>query len=148
MMFIRANADDLNDCLPCAESFHKIYDPDVPFSKDAFLSYWKSILSTGQGFLIIVEHKDGDVIGGVGGVIANFQTSDDLVCIEMFLWVDPEFRGVIGQKLLDEFEKEAKSRGAKRVMLACMENSDPDRIASWYKRKKYVPFERHFIKDI
>ena len=148
MMFIRANADDLNDCLPCAESFHKVYDPDVPFSKDAFLSYWKSILYTGQGFMIMVEHRDGDIIGGVGGVIANFMTSDVKNCIEMFWWVDPEFRGEIGLKLYREFESEAKKLGAERLLMAYMNNSDPDRLAKFYKAKGFTPWEYHVIKDI
>lgn len=147
-MFIRAGMDDLKDCLPCAESFHNVYDPDVPFSKDAFLRYWESILSTGQGFMILFEHKDGDVVGGAGGVITNLQTSDALNSIELFYWVDPEFRGSVGLRLLREYEEESIRRGAKRIIMACMETSDPDRAERLYLARGYKRFERHFVKDI
>lgn len=148
MMFIRAGVNDLKDCLPCAESFHRVYDPSVEFSCDAFLRYWESILSTGQGFMIMVEHKDGDIVGGVGGVIANFMTSDVKNCIEMFWWVDPEFRGEVGLKLYKEFEAEAKRMGAERLLMAYMQNSDPDRLARFYKSKGFTPWEYHVIKDL
>jgi GNAT superfamily N-acetyltransferase len=148
MMYYLATVDSIKDCLGCAEEFHNVYDPGVSFSSSSFLDYWTNLLSTNQGFMILAEHGDERIVGGAGGVVTNLQTSSDLVAVEMMWWVDPEFRGTVGKRLFVEFEKEAKGRNAKRILMACMENSNPEKVAKFYERSGYVPFERHFIKTI
>jgi len=68
--------------------------------------------------------------------------------VEMFYWVDPEFRGEVAIKLYNEFIAESKRRGATRVLMAYMERSDPERMKRFYLAKKFVPFEHHMLKDI
>lgn len=148
MMFLHATKADLKDCVPCAKAFHEVYDPGVEFCEKSFIDYWEAMLDSGKGFLILIEHKDGDVIGGAGGVVVNFQTSAILNSVEMFYWVDPEFRGEVAIKLYNEFIAESKRRGATRVLMAYMERSDPERMKRFYLAKKFVPFEHHMLKDI
>lgn len=148
MMFLHATKADLKDCVPCAKAFHDVYDPGVEFCEKSFLDYWESMLDSGKGFLIIIEHKDGDIIGGVGGVVSNFQTSSVLNSIEMMWWVEPEFRGEVGLKLYNEFVAESKRRGAKRLLMAYMANSMPEKLEKFYKARGFTPFEHHVIKDI
>lgn len=148
MMYLHATKADLKDCVPCAKAFHDVYDPGVEFCEKSFLDYWEAMLDSGKGFLIIVEHAHGDIIGGVGGVISNFQTSSLLNSIEMFYWVDPEFRGSVAIKLYNEFVYESKRRGAKRLLMAYMQNSDPSRMERFYAAKGFSPFEHHVIKEI
>ena len=147
-MFLHATKADLKDCVPCAKAFHDVYDPGVEFCEKSFLDYWESMLDSGKGFLIIIEHKDGDIIGGVGGVVSNFQTSSVLNSIEMMWWVEPEFRGEVGLKLYNEFVAESKRRGAKRLLMAYMANSMPEKLEKFYKARGFTPFEHHVIKDI
>lgn len=148
MMFLHATKADLKDCVPCAKAFHEVYDPGVEFCEKSFIDYWESLLDSNTGFMILIEHRDGDVIGGVGGVVTNFQTSAVKNSIEMFYWVDPEFRGEVAIKLYNEFIAESKRRGATRVLMAYMERSDPERMKRFYLAKKFVPFEYHMLKDI
>lgn len=148
MMYLHATKADLKDCVPCAKAFHDVYDPGVEFCEKSFLDYWESLLDSNTGFMILIEHRDGDVIGGVGGVVTNFQTSAVKNSIEMFYWVDPEFRGEVAIKLYNEFIAESKRRGATRVLMAYMERSDPERMKRFYLAKKFVPFEYHMLKDI
>ncbi len=147
-MYLHATKADLKDCVPCAKAFHDVYDPGVEFCEKSFLDYWESLLDSNTGFMILIEHRDGDVIGGVGGVVTNFQTSAVKNSIEMFYWVDPEFRGEVAIKLYNEFIAESKRRGATRVLMAYMERSDPERMKRFYLAKKFVPFEYHMLKDI
>lgn len=147
MMFL-AEVRDLKSCIPCAEKFHGIYDPGVPFCESSFIDYWTSILESNSGFILLLEHKDGDIIGGAGGVISNFLTSSVPNFIEMFWWVEPEFRGRLGLKLYNECIAEAKKRGAKRALMAYMANSMPDEMERLYIAKGYRPFEHHMIKDL
>lgn len=148
MMYLHATKADLKDCVPCAKAFHDVYDPGVEFCEKSFIDYWESLLDSNTGFMILIEHRDGDVIGGVGGVVTNFQTSAVKNSIEMFYWVDPEFRGEVAIKLYNEFIAESKRRGATRVLMAYMERSDPERMKRFYLAKKFVPFEYHMLKDI
>lgn len=148
MMYLHATKADLKNCVPCAKAFHNIYDPGVEFCESSFLDYWSSMLDSGTGFMILVEHKDGDVIGGAGGVVTNFQTSSVKNAIEMFWWVDPEFRGEVGLKLYNEFIAESKRRGAKRLLMAYMANSMPDKLEKFYASKGFTPFEHHVIKNL
>ena len=148
MMYLHATKDDLKDCVPCAKAFHDVYDPGVEFCEKSFIDYWEAMLDSGKGFLIIIEHKDGDIVGGVGGVVSNFQTSSVLNSIEMMWWVEPEFRGEVGLKLYNEFVAESKRRGAKRLLFAYMENSMPDKLERFYEARGFTKFEHHVIKDI
>lgn len=148
MMYLHATKADLKDCVPCAKAFHNIYDPGVEFCESSFLDYWSSMLDSGTGFMILVEHKDGDIIGGVGGVVTNFQTSSVKNAIEMFWWVEPEFRGEVGRVLYNEFVVESKKRGAKRLLMAYMANSMPDKLEKFYAAKGFTPFEHHVIKNL
>lgn len=147
-MIFLAEPQDLKNCVGCAKEFHQIYDPGVDFCESSFLDYWTSVISSGQGFMLLLEHKDGDIIGGAGGVVTNFQTSSVLNCVEMFWWVSPEFRGVHGMRLFAEYEQEAKRRGAKRLLMAYMANSMPEKLEKFYAAKGFVPFEYHVIKDL
>lgn len=146
-MIIQAVASDLVNCVPLAKEFHQIYDPGIEFCEKSFIDFWTAMLQQ-DGFMLLWEHKDGDIIGGAGGVVTNLQTSSQAVCIEMFWWVDPEFRGDIGLKLFNAFELEAKERGAKRLLMAYMANSMPDKLERFYRAKGFVPFEYHVIKQL
>lgn len=148
MMYLHATKADLKDCVPCAREFHAVYDPGIEFCESSFIDYWSGLLDSKQGFMILVEHKDGDVVGGAGGVVTNFQTSSVLNSIEMFWWVMPEFRGEVGLKLYNEFVAESKRRGAKRLLMAYMANSMPDKLEKFYASKGFTPFEHHVIKNI
>lgn len=136
----------LEKCLGCAEEFHRVFDPSVPFDPVAFLNYWKWALAGDTGIFIIAE-KDHKVAGGVGGVITTFQTSSVPSLVEMFWWVKPEYRGKLGLRLLSEFEREGIKRGAKRCLMALMEGSEPEKVDKIYRAKGYIPFERHYIKN-
>lgn len=147
-MIVEARVKDLPLCVSCAKEFHNIYDPGVEFSESSFLDYWKSLIESGQGFMLLLEHKDGDIIGGAGGVLANFQTSSVMNCIEMFWWVNASHRGSHGLKLYKAFEEEAKKRGAKRLLMAYMASSMPDKLEKFYLARGFTPFEHHVIKDL
>lgn len=137
----------LEGCVGCAEKFHAIYDGSVPFDRQAFLNYWKWQLSGNSGVFIAAK-SDGKVIGGIGGVVTTFQTSSVPSLVEMFWWVEEEFRGALSLRLIRRFEKEGEKLGAKRVLMACMESSEPDKVERIYLARGYKPFERHYIKSL
>ena len=92
----------LHECLPGAEKFHNVYEPDYPFSGIQFFEFWVPLLANGNGIFLIYRDLDGAVAGGIAGIITPFQTSDALNAVEMFWWVDEKHRGRAGLKLLRE----------------------------------------------
>lgn len=140
--------DTLVDCLPGAERFHNVYEPDYQFSPGRFLAFWHPLIESESGFILVARDKAGKVIGGIGGVITAFQTSDVFNCIEMFWWVDEDHRGRVGLKLLKAFEAEARVAGCDRITMAYMETSMPERVQALYSNLGYKPYEHHWIKNL
>ena len=142
-----ATEQDLEDCLPAAKEFHEVFDPGVKFSPSAFLHYWRWVLSGDSGIMLLAK-EHGVVVGGIGGIITKFQTSEVLNFVEMFYWVSESHRGSLALKLIRKLEKECKKRGAQRIVMACMENSMPERVERLYLSLGYKPMERHFMKEV
>lgn len=147
MTIEQATEADLEQCLVAAREFHEVFDPVVEFSPSAFLHYWRWVLGSDTGIMLLAK-ENGVVVGGVGGVLTKFQTSELLNFVEMFYWVSETHRGTLPLKLIRKAEKEAKKRGAKRMVMACMENSMPDRVERLYLSLGYRPMERHFMKEV
>lgn len=138
--------DEFDKCLPAAERFHSIYDPNVQFSGDQFKRFWNGVYGNHNGFIIGLYNEHSEVIGGVGGIITEFMTSEALTCVEMFWYVDEEYRGTWGIKLLKYFEEMAKASGCVRIAMAYMENSMPERVQKLYTKMGYTPYEHHWMK--
>lgn len=136
------------DCLPAAERFHAIYEPGYAFDGDVFLRFWQSVFERGNGFIIVVRDDANAVVGGIGGVLCSFLTSNALNCVELFWWVNPELRGRVGLRLLTMFEETAKALGAARVTMAYMEDSMPQKVKKLYDLYGYKAYEHHMIKDL
>lgn len=138
----------LHECLPGAEKFHNVYEPDYPFSARQFLSFWIPLLSSGNGILLVYRNLEGEVAGGIGGIITQFQTSEALNAVEMFWWVDEKSRGRAGLKLLRAFEDECEKKGCDRISMAYMESSMPDTMKCLYEKLGYSAYEHHYIKKL
>jgi len=142
-----AKVGDLVNCLGCALSFHEIYQKGVPFSGLAFLNFWTPILEQGNGVMLLLK-ADGRVVGGIGGVITRFQTSTEQHLVEMFWWVDPEWRGRKAITLLKEWEKWGIDRGVDSILMTYMESSEPEKMKRLYTSLGYAPFESHYVKEV
>jgi len=97
---------------------------------------------------IICIKKDGK--GVILGIIYPlYYNPSVLVAQELGWWVEPEYRNTtLGIKLLKDFEKEAKKRGAKKVIMFYLEAQTPDKIDSMLKRMNYEHMEYNMVKDL
>jgi len=97
---------------------------------------------------IICIKKDGK--GVILGILYPlFYNPDVIIAQELGWWVEPEYRGTsIGIKLLKEFEKEAKEKGADKVIMFYLEAQTPDKIDSILKRLDYKHVEYNMVKDL
>ncbi|RLI45231.1 hypothetical protein DRO61_10975 [Candidatus Bathyarchaeota archaeon] len=99
-----------------------------------------------ENIICIKQDGKGVILGLVYPLYYNPSV---LVAQELGWWVEPEYRNTtIGIKLLKEFEKEAKKRGAKKVIMFYLEAQTPDKIDSMLKRLDYRHVEYNMVKDL
>lgn len=93
---------------------------------------------------IILLEQDGPEPCGMIGIIATpHPYTHEIIMSEWFWYVEPGRRGR-GVRLFRAAEEWAEGQGVKHIIMAA-----PNRkVADFYKRSGYSPFETHYIKTI
>jgi GNAT superfamily N-acetyltransferase len=86
--------------------------------------------------------------GAIAGVMFQDLATADWCCMEYFWYVAKEERGTLGLRLLDAFEKEAKSRGAVRIVMMHLENERAGKMQQLYERRGYKLREQIFVREV
>jgi len=90
-------------------------------------------LIAGEGVVFVAE-RDGIVVGGFAGAVAQHWFSDELVAFDYSLFVDPQARnGITAAKLVDAFIEWAKLRGARQVCMGITTGLHVERTARFYR---------------
>lgn len=113
---------------------------------DHATSMYEGLIGSGEGVMFYTE-KDGDVIGGIGGICGPDLHFPRTMAVETFWFVLPEHRG-IGMKLLDRFEGWAKEKKCDCVALVHLSDSYPDILEKLYSRRGYLLAEKHYLKEV
>jgi GNAT superfamily N-acetyltransferase len=101
---------------------------------------------TAGGFVII---EDGEVKGGIGGIIGPDLHSGESIAVETFWFVAPGFRGGWGAyELWKKFEEWAKENGCKKIGMTHLVDSHPDRLKRVYEARGYKLAELHYLREI
>lgn len=114
------------------------------FVPERWIESWTNLLRQSIA-LIIGLTRHGTLKGAIGGVLCWDLNDHDLIAVEQFWFVTAAARGH-GLRLLDEFDKTARLRGAKRVLIGHIHSG---RTNLWQKilaRKGYTLLESHYIK--
>ncbi len=101
--------------------------------------------SCGQSTFILL--KEGEPIGLLAGSVAYSNLFRAKVYQELVWYVDEKHRGE-GLRLLKHLEEWCKEKGIKKIIMAFMHNSMPERLYEFYIKKGYIPLETHLIKDV
>ncbi len=93
---------------------------------------------------------NGSVVGCAGALVfPNWWNSSEMVAQELFWFVNEDHRNTsAGIRLLLALEASAKSMGAKKMMMLCLEDLDGDKVARMYDKLGYTPQEQTFVKDL
>ena len=145
---VMATVRDIDACLPSARKFHDIYASSTVFSEMAWRCFWTPVIERGGGVMLLLKTEQGDVVGGIGGLLTRYQTSMDLHLVEMFWWVDEEHRGRNALRLIREFENWGADQGADDILMTYMESSEPEKMKKLYSALGYEPFESHMVKSL
>lgn len=138
----------LADANMIGESFFKECGLPGKFKYVAFLHNWTLFLEKNIGAMWAFL-KDGKPVGLLGGILAPDMNDGELLAVETFWYVMPEHRNSMESiKLLMVFELWARDVGAKRIMMAHLLSSMPEKLASYYEKRGYRPLEINYVKEL
>ena len=100
-----------------------------------------------QGGCWVVEGSDGAVVGMLGIALTPLPVSGELTGVEMFWWLDPQWRGgTTAVRLLELGETWAFANGA--VWLQMIQPIGNDRLAEFYRRRGFLALETTWQKRL
>lgn len=122
----------------------------APFNSDAFFNFWSAMITANRSEIwAAIEGTPLNPSRIVGAIAYSFMTcplTGDFTALEQFFWVDREYRRKgLGLELWDDFEKRAKQRGAKRIMMVHLASLN---LQAAYERRGYRLLEQAFWKNI
>lgn len=103
------------------------------------------LLDKNKGIVILLM-KDDVPVGFIGGFLTEMVFSREPVAAELFWWVDPQYRSRKSLMLKEAFEYWSRRVGAKKIQMSS--TVDNDKVARYYERTGYDPFERSFLKRV
>lgn len=130
--------------LPGARSFFSEGRIMGELNEKSFVDGILACIRNGIGLFLVYGEPPFE--GAIGGVIYPDFPTGDLIASELFWYVMPESRGVAGVRLLKEFEKEARIRGAKRLTMMHLDGPRTAGIARLYERLGYCQREQIYAK--
>ena len=97
--------------------------------------------------IICIQKENKGIILGL--VYPLFYNPNILVAQELGWWVEPEYRGSpLAIRLLKEFEKEAKNRGASKVIMFYLDAQTPEKLDKMLGKMNYKHLEYNMVKDL
>lgn len=97
--------------------------------------------------IICIQQKGKGIILGV--VYPLFYNPNVLVAQELGWWVEPEYRGSpTAIRLLKDFEKEAKNRGATKIIMFYLDSQTPDKLDRLLSKMNYKHLEYNMVKEL
>jgi len=114
--------------------------------EDCFSTGLRNYVEMGLALCLVLV--DGSkLLGGVGAMMTEDFITGDLVCTEMFWYVDPAYRRW-GIRLHRELEKEAKNRGCSRILMVCLAKLNAEKMGKYYLRRGYELQEIFYTKNL
>jgi GNAT superfamily N-acetyltransferase len=105
-------------------------------------------LIAGAGVLFVSE-RDGRVVGGIAGGIAEIWFSNETTAFDYCLYVDPTARhGLTAIGLIRAFEEWAIARGVKRIELGITTGIQVEATSNLFRRLGYADAGALFRKEV
>lgn len=147
-MITDATKYDLEGIYRCAVKFFEYAGYEerygLPLDRESFIDMVKPYVDSGI-CLLWRNTPYGEIKGGICGMVVPWGYNNKIkLCYELFYWMDPDVRGK-GLELIKEYEKRVENLGARSVMIQ-PETELTEKVGILYKRRKYQPFERFWIK--
>lgn len=130
-----ATVDDLDLLMEIAVAMHAESPrySKLALSLTKMLNLFVFLMDNPDGLLIVAE-RDGAVIGGVAGMVAQHWFSEELIAQEYAVFLLPEHRGgMAAARLVKEFIAWGQSKGAKMIQLGISTGVHVEETAALYR---------------
>jgi|SRR5215472_13755768 len=129
--------------------FAEMYGQGImSFKSHIFIAKMKFFMENRMGTVLCAHTHDFELRGAIAGVIYENVFDGEPCATELFWYVWPGAPKGTGAALLTAFEEWAIFRKATRITMAYMLHNMPERLAHFYERHGYIPFETHYVKHL
>jgi GNAT superfamily N-acetyltransferase len=147
-MIVHLNKDTILVTRTAANEFFE--ESQLPGALDFhyWVKRWGEVFDMKMG-TIIAYMNDGELKGFMGALIFPCWMTGHTEALEAFWYVRKPYRGTtIGIKILKEYERWARERGAVRVKMVHLEVINADMLEKIYLRMGYSKLERVYSKEL
>lgn len=147
MQVREATESDLFDVLVLAREFSREAPDMHTWNKDKVEAQLKNALVNPDYVLLVVEEDNGDLSGGLLGLVTEMYLNTTKLAVEMAWFMSKEYRGgKQALKLLDAFEQWAKSVEADYLVMADIKGIQD--LSKLYERKGFKETEASYARRI
>lgn len=140
-----AGRDDAEAVLRMVKSFYSVsgYEKHIPLDDETCMGLIN--LSIDLGLCSVADN--GQVVGFVMGITAPaIMNKNYLIGCELAWWVDPEYRGKVGTRLLKHIENSAQEMGLKMWSMVALESQNPEMVEKIYLNSGYEKTEMTYTR--
>lgn len=125
--------------------FLELVSPERVPDEIHLMEVLRSLIDKGE--VLVAEHE-GEIAGGIGGIVANnLWFPDEQELVELFWWVAEDFRGSsAGLRLLKGWVDHGKSLGVKRIVMS--DESVSPLSDDVYTKRGFELKQRSFIMEV
>ena len=134
--------DNIEEVKPWATEFMGTMQYEC--NAEYYCDKWKGFLKAGIGVGWWMS-CDGQIVGGIGGIVAPDMFSGKDTMIELFWYLTPAHRRQ-GLRLFNKMEQYVNDHKYKWVMIH-MEHSMPEKLKSFYTKKQFHLMETYWVKE-
>ncbi len=116
---------------------------------DQMFNYAQAALRNKNTFLRVVLDDNDDCVGFITGYLSQFGYAKESIARDQLIFITPEHRGIgLATLLITEFEKWAKEKGAKLIILSSSAGVEYERTAALYNMLGYETVGIMTKKDV
>lgn len=98
---------------------------------------------------VVLVYEDEKVAGVVAALIfPMYLNRNHLTAQELWMWVDPEYRGRAGKDLMKGLEDAVRKKGAKSLSVTAQHTIRPEATGRLYRRAGFYPTDYTYMKGI
>lgn len=142
----RLTAEELPRLRPIGHQFTVAAKLPNQFNEFHFENVWRSFITHGLGVVLYEDDEHGKILGALAFVVNPDMFSGVPTSAETFLFVLPEARGSgLASRLIEEFEKEAKTRNCKEVLMVSLSELE---VGPLFAKRGYKVLETIHRKEL
>lgn len=105
-----------------------------PFNEGKAADFLAGLIHGDRGFLVVAD-REGEIIGGMAGMIVSEWFSDEPFAYDVSLFIEPKHRGsILPMRLLLAYKEWARSKGVRRAVGGIGTGINVEKTAALYRR--------------